>query len=312
MSGEATLMPTLPTQIEKPRGRGIRSVSRNLWWFIIPALAIYLFIMIVPTIRGSYYAFTDWSATKTTVNWVGLKNFQTLARGDAGGVALRTLFLAVVTVVIQNVVGLLLAILLNGRIRGRNVLRTIIFAPLVVSPLVVGYLFKYIFGPPGSGVANDVLNSLGRPSIDFLGNPTIGLWIIVIVIVWQFTGSAMVIYLAGLQGIPPELNEACALDGASAWQRFWNVTRPLLAPAITINLMLGLIGGLKIFDQVFSTTGGGPAGKTKTISVMIYDLFSQFGRYGQSAALAVVLAVFVAIFSVIQFTILRRQEKKSS
>lgn len=266
--------------------------------------------MLVPSLQGVAFSLTDWSFSPER-HFVGFDNFVSAFQGDAGAAALRTLFLAFVVVVVQNVLGMGLALLLNGRVLGRNILRTIIFAPLVVSSLVVGYLFKYIFGPPGIGGVNLLLHTLGFDQVDFLGNPTTALWIIILTIVWQFTGSTMVIYLAGLQGVPAELLEAAALDGAGFWRSFWDVVRPILAPAITINLMLGLIGGLKIFDQIFAITGGGPGGQTHTISTLIYQMFSQFGLYGKAAALAVVLAVAVAALSFVQFSVLRRQERKS-
>lgn len=295
----------------RPRRSGNNTVGRSLWWFVLPALAVYLYVVLVPTVQGAVFSFTDWSSFSLDKTFIGWDNYIEIFRGDAGPATVRTLFIAFVTVVAQNVIGLGLALLLNGAIRGRNVLRTIIFAPLVVSPLVVGYLFKYIFGPPDIGGINIALDTFGVPQVDFLGNPTTALWIIIVTIVWQFTGATMVIYLAGLQGVPPELMEAAALDGAGFWKRFWYVMRPLIAPAITINLMLGLIGGLKIFDQIFSLTGGGPAGQTQTISTLIYQLFSQFGEYGKSAALAVVLAGAVAVLASIQFSVLRRQERNS-
>ncbi|MCO5954432.1 carbohydrate ABC transporter permease [Microbacterium yannicii] len=310
--GSTTAAPGLE-RVRATRGRRPRShsVGRSLWWFVLPALAVYLYVVLVPTVQGAAYSFTDWSSSSLDKTFIGWENYIEIFKGDAGPATIRTLFIAFVTVVAQNVIGLGLALLLNGAIRGRNVLRTIIFAPLVVSALVVGYLFKYIFGPPDIGGINTVLAALGMEQVDFLGNPTIALWIIIVTIIWQFTGSTMVIYLAGLQGVPAELLEAASLDGAGFWQRFWFIMRPLLAPAITINLMLGLIGGLKIFDQIFSLTGGGPAGQTQTISTLIYQLFSQFGQYGKSAALAMVLAVAVAILAFVQFSVLRRQEQYS-
>jgi raffinose/stachyose/melibiose transport system permease protein len=296
---------------QRPRHRR-RSVGRSLWWFALPALAVYAFVVVVPTFQGGYMSLTNWSSYSVERHFVGFSNFGKILRGDAGSAAERTLYIAAVTVAIENVLGLLFAILLNGRIFGKNLLRTIIFAPLLVSPLVVGYLFQYIFGPPDSGAMNALLKSLDFGQVDFLGNPTFAFWIIVLVVVWQSTGLTMVIYLAGLQSVPSELLETAALDGAGPWARFWHITRPLLAPAFTINLMLGLIGGLKLFDQIFATTGGGPAGQTQTVSTLIYQLFSQFGFYGQSAALAVLLAAGVAVLSLAQFAVLRRQEKKSS
>ncbi|MEI8409687.1 MULTISPECIES: carbohydrate ABC transporter permease [unclassified Kribbella] len=291
--------------------RRMRSVGRNLWWFVLPAVLLYVVVVVSPTAQGAYMSLTNWSAYSLDRRFVGLDNFVRIFQGDAGTAALRTLFIALVAVVAQNVLGLLLALLLNGRIAGRNVLRSIIFAPMLVSPLVCGYLFKYIFGSPDIGAINSILKAAGLDQVDFLARPGLALWVIVFVVVWQFTGSTMVIYLAGLQNIPPEQLEAAALDGAGTWQRFWYVIRPLLAPAITINLMLGLISGLKLFDQIFAITAGGPAGKTETISTLIYQLFSQFGFYGRSAALAVVLTIGVAVLSLIQFAALRRQERKA-
>lgn len=300
-----------PKQEAPRRRRGMKSTGRSLWWFVLPAALIYIYVVLVPSGQGVVFSFTDWVPAPRPKNWVGLDNYIEIFQGQAGPAAIRTLFIAIVVVVIQNAIGLGLALLLHGQIFGRNVLRTIIFAPMVVSALVVGYLFKYIFGPPGSGGINSVLAAMGQQQVDFLGNPTTALWIIIVAVIWQFTGSSMVIFLAGLQGVPPELQEAASLDGAGAWKRFWHVTWPLLAPATTINLMLGLIGGLKLFDQIFAITAGGPGGQTQTISTLIYQTFSQFGQYGRAAALAVVLAIGVGVLSAIQFSVLRRQERKS-
>ena len=296
-----------------PRTRRPRhqSTGRSLWWFVIPAALVYIFVVLVPSGQGVVFSFTDWVPSPRPRSFIGLDNYLEIFQGQAGPAAIRTLFIAAVIVVIQNAIGLALALLLHGQVFGRNALRTIIFAPMVVSALVVGFLFKYIFGPPGSGGVNSVLAAMGQPQIDFLGNPTTALWIIIVAVIWQFTGSSMVIFLAGLQGVPEELLEAAALDGAGYWKRFWFVTRPLLAPAITINLMLGLIGGLKLFDQIYAITGGGPGGQTHTISTLLYQTFSQFGQYGRAAALAVVLAIAVGILAAVQFSVLRKQEQNS-
>ncbi len=286
-------------------------MGRGLWWFALPAIVVYAYVVIVPSVVGMFSSFTNWSFLNSPPDFVGLDNFVRAFQGEAGPAAIRTLFMAIVVVIAQNVLGLGLALLLHGAVFGRNVLRTIIFAPMVVSALVVGYLFKYIFGPPGIGAANALLAAVGLPQVDFLGNPTTALWIIIVTVIWQYTGGTMIIYLAGLQGVPQELDEAAALDGAGYWKRFWYITRPLLAPAITINLMIGLIGGLKIFDQIISLTNGGPGNQTQTISTLIYQIFSSFGEYGRAAALAVVLTIGVAILSLIQFRVLRRQERNS-
>jgi len=287
------------------------SIGRQLWWFAVPALVVYVTVVVSPTVQGIVMSSTDQTALAPTAKFIGTKNYVMVFSTDAGAAAIRTLEIALAAMVIQNVLGLLLAVVLNGRVLGRNLLRTIIFAPVVVSPLVSGYLFQFLFGPPNVGAVNAVFHALGLRQVVWLGQPNTALIVIVIVIGWQFTGSTMVIYLAGLQGVPEEILEAAALDGAGAFARFWFVTRPFLAPAVIINLMLGLIGGLKVFDQIFATTGGGPAGLTNTISTLIYQLITPLGNYGRASALAVLLAVAIAVLSIIQFAVLRRREVKA-
>jgi raffinose/stachyose/melibiose transport system permease protein len=289
--------------------RRVRSVGASLWWFALPALVVYAYVVLIPAARGVWSAFTNWSFAHPEAAFIGLDNFTRALQSDAGLAARNTLFIAIVVVIVENVLGFGLALLLHGRIAGKHVLRTVIFAPLVVSSLVVGYLFKYIFGPAGSGGINGILAALGQHQVDFLGNPSTALWIIMLAVIWQFTGATMVIYLAGLQSVPPELEEAAALDGASYWQRVWHVIRPLIAPAITINLMIGLIGGLKIFDQIFAITNGGPGNQTQTISTLQYLVFSSFAEYGRAAAIAVILTIGVGVLAFIQFSVLRRQEE---
>lgn len=288
--------------------RRMKSVARNLWWFVVPAFAMYMLVVIVPTLQGIGWSLTDWNAFSRERPFVGLDNYREVLAGASGAAIYRTLFIAAATMLLQNVIGLLLAVALHGRVYGRNVLRTLIFAPVVVSPVVVGYLFQYLFGPPNTGAINTVLAALGLEQQQFLGEPNSALTIVIVAIVWQSTGISMVIYLAGLQGVPPELLEAAAIDGAGAFRRFLHVTAPLLAPSFTINLMLTLIGGLKVFDMIFIVTSGGPGGATETISTLIYKNFSMLGEYGASAALAVLLAIAVAALSMIQFAVLRRRE----
>jgi raffinose/stachyose/melibiose transport system permease protein len=309
VSRRAPVEAAAPNRSGPARRNRVPSVARNLWWFVLPALALYAFIVILPTIQGVGASFTNWSAFNRDAEFVGFDNYILLFQGDLGAAAFRTFLLAIVTMVIMNILGLFLALLLNGAIKGRNILRTLIFAPVVISSLVVAYLFKYIFGPPNIGAANALLKGFGLSQVDWLGQPTTAFIIIAVAVCWQFTGMAMVIYLAGLQGVPAELLEAAAIDGAGSVKRFWHVIRPLLAPAFTINLMLGLIGGLKIFDQVWAMTRGGPANSTQTISSFIYQQFSVLGLWSNAVTLAVILAIGVAVLSLIQFAVLRRQEK---
>jgi raffinose/stachyose/melibiose transport system permease protein len=275
---------------------------------MLPALLLFAFVVLVPSARGVYYAFTDWDGLDPDFAFIGLRNFtDMLSDGDALQAIWHTVLIAVAITVIQNGIGLLLALGVNSMIKTRNVLRVLLFAPAVITPIVTAYLWRNLLGPDGA--VNAVLGPWGR---DWLGDPDLALWMIVLVVVWQFAGYSMVIFLAGLQSIPREIYEAAAIDGTGAVRRFFSIVRPLLAPAITINLMLSIIGGIKLFDQVYALTGGGPGHATDTISTLIYKDAFTLGEFGYSIALAVVLTVIVAIVSAGQFTVLNRNEKAAS
>jgi raffinose/stachyose/melibiose transport system permease protein len=285
---------------------GFRS---STWWFVLPALALYAFIVLVPTVRGSFYAFTDWDGLNPVQQWVGLDNFRAILHdGAARGAIKHTVAIAVAIMIIQNALGLLLALGVNSQIKSRHVLRVALFAPAVMTPVVVAFLWQYMYTP--TGAVNRAFGAVGLHGLqqEWLGDPSLALWCIVAVIVWQFAGYSMVIFLAGLQSIPDEVIEAAAVDGAGHFRRFWYVTRPLIAPALTVNLILSIIGGLKLFDQVWVLTNGGPGTSTETMSTLIYRNAFQFGEFAYSASLALILAVFVAVVSGAQYRILRRQE----
>lgn len=292
-----------------PRRTRRRPESR-LWWFVLPAAIPYLFVVVVPSLQGAGYAFTDWDGLNPDWSFIGLDNF-TRMLGDAQATrAIRnTLLLALGVTVIENVVGLLLALALNTKIKSRHLLRLVFFAPVVILSVVVAFLWQFIYTP--GGPINEILHTvgLGDWAQNWLGDPNIALWAIAVMVIWQFSGYTMVIYLAGLQGVPAEQLEASALDGANAAQRFWYVVRPLLAPAITVNLMLSLIRGLMIFDQIWVATQGGPASSTNSLSTLVYRNAFQYSEYGYSAAMAVVLTLFVGVLGVVQYRFLLKGNK---
>jgi raffinose/stachyose/melibiose transport system permease protein len=297
-----------------PKSRGRRGGSRPVpWWFAVPALLLFAFVVLVPSARGIYYAFTDWDGLSPDFAFVGVGNFVELAGDPAARQALgQTLVIAVAITVIQNGVGLLLALGVNSAIKSRNVLRVFLFAPAVVTPIVTAYLWRNLLGPDGA--VNSLLAAVGLGGWrqDWLGDPDLALWAVVGVVVWQFAGYSMVIFLAGLQSVPKELYEAAAIDGAGPVRRFWSVVRPLLAPALTVNLMLSIIGGIKLFDQVYALTGGGPGHATDTLSTLIYKDAFTLGEFGYSIALAVVLTIVVAVLSTGQYLVLSRNERAAS
>jgi raffinose/stachyose/melibiose transport system permease protein len=275
---------------------------------MIPALLLYAYVVLFPSTRGAGYAFTNWSGIGSSTGFTGLGNFRRMFDDPAVTDALRqTVLMTLAITVVQNVIGLLLALGVHSRIKSRNLLRVLLFAPAVMTPVVTAYLWRYMYAP--NGAINSTLHALGLGGLrqDWLGNPDLALWSVAAIVVWQFSGYSMVIFLAGLLSVPREIHEAAGVDGAGPVQRFWYITRPLLAPAITINLMLSMIGGFKLFDQVYVTTGGGPGGATETLTTLIYKNAFQYGEFGYSTAIALVLAVFVSAVSAVQYRALRSQ-----
>ena len=309
--------PSVRATAAAPGSRGAIEPGRRRttppWWFALPALLLFAFVVLVPSARGVYYAFTDWDGLDPHFVLVGMHNFAEML-GDP--VALQavwhTLLIAVSITIIQNGLGLLLALGVNSAIKSRNVLRVFLFAPAVVTPVVTAYLWRNLLGPDGA--VNSLLGAVGLGGWrqDWLGDPQLALWSIVAVIVWQYAGYSMAIFLAGLQSVPREIYEAADLDGAGPVRRFWSVIGPLLAPAFTVNLMLSIIGGIKLFDQVYALTGGGPGHATDTLSTLIYKDAFTLGEFGYSIALAVVLTAIVAVVSSGQYFLLSRNEKRAA
>lgn len=288
--------------------RRVSRGNRPRWVFIAPAAAFFAFVVLWPSIQGVGLSFTSWNGLSPDRIFVGLDNFVTLLRDpDAGAAVAHTLIIAATVTVAQNIIGLLLALGLNSRIKSRNALRVLLFAPAVITPVATGYLWQYMLSP--TGAINSLLDALGIGALKqpWLGSNETAIWAICFVIIWQFSGYSMVIFLANLQSVPVEALEAASLDGAGPIRRFWSVVRPELAPSITINLMLSLIGGLKTFDQVWVMTGGGPGGATETMSTFLYKNAFQFGTFSYGLAIAVVLTVIVAVLSSGQNALLRRQ-----
>lgn len=303
---------TIPNKrsVTSPNRTGARQKPRSskLWVFIIPALIFYVFVVLWPSLQGAGFAFTDWNGLSQAKSFVGIENFLTMAKDPQALSAIgHTLLIAVTITIIQNLVGLLLALGVNTRIKSRNVLRVLFFAPAIIVPVATGYLWQNLFSP--NGAINALLDTLGLGFLkqDWLGDGNIAIWCICVVIIWQLAGYSMVIFLANLQSVPTEIIEASYVDGAGPFRRFWSIIRPELAPAITINLMLSIIGGLKIFDQVWVMTNGGPGGSTETMSTLIYKNAFQFGNFGYGIAIALVLSVLVAVISGSQYALLGRQ-----
>lgn len=289
----------------RSKGKPLRS---GLLLFAIPALVLYAFAVAVPSLRGAGYALTNWDGLSRDYDFVGFENFVRIFTTSNSLRALwMTLLFAAVITILQNGIGLLLALGVNSGLKSQNFLRVVFFAPVVITPVVVAYLWKFLLTP--NGAINSVLATFGLDHLapSWLGTPFWATTAIVSMVVWQHAGYSMVIYIAGLQSIPEEVMEAASMDGAGPFRRFLSITWPLLAPATAISVLLTIIGGLKMFTEVFVLTAGGPGGATETLSTLLYKSAFQFSEFGYGIALAIVLAFVVALFSVAQ----QRMSKES-
>lgn len=303
-------VPRDPTQRETASGP-IRPGRQFPWAWAVPAIFLLICMHYLAVAAGAWYAFTDWSGTSAGAEFIGLQNFQDALRDDtARGALFNTLKLSFVFVIVVNAVGLALALGLHGALKSRNLLRALFFAPVVMSPLAVSYIWQFILD--AEGPLNNLLGTLGLTSLQetWLGSPTWALWSILLVLVWQFAGLTMVFYLAGLQSIPEEIVEATAVDGASRSYRFRRVILPLLAPATTVACTFTLVLSLRVFDQVVALTNGGPVNASETLANQVYKQTFNFGKFGYGSALALVLTLVIALVSLTQLLILRSREKK--
>lgn len=277
------------------------------WLFILPAVAIYVGVILVPILMGTGYAFTDWDGLRRVVNYNGLDNFRRMFGDIQVRSAIRTtLIIAFSLVAVKVALGLLLALAVNSNLKSRNWLRLVFFMPVVLTPIIVSYLWKYIFS--NNGTLNTLLRTVGLDPLRWLGDPTLALVSVIIVTSWQSVGLSMIIFLAGLQAVPPELDEAARIDGATPLQRLWYVTLPMLAPATTVCVVIALIQGLRFFDQIYALTRGGPGYATETLSTMIYRISFQFGEFSYGAAVALVFSLIVAVIVLPVMQFLRRRE----
>jgi len=278
------------------------------WVLALPGIAALVLFHFVPIGFGAYYAFTNWNGL-THASWVGLANVREIVSDRTAQAALRhTLILAGCFTVIVNALGLALALALNRAVKTRHFLRLLFFAPVALSPLAMAYIWQWIFTYRGG--LNRLLSGVGLDSWQraWTRDPKTALWTILVVMVWQFTGLAMVLYLAGLQAISDDVYEATLVDGASAWFRFRKVVLPLLAPAMTVSATITLIIGMRVFDQVMALTGGGPVDASETLATQVYEQTWTRGHYGYGAAFALVLTVLITALALTQLALLRRNE----
>jgi raffinose/stachyose/melibiose transport system permease protein len=284
-----------------------RTMRKEMWYllFIVPGICLFIMAVVIPLIMGARYSFTNWDGVSNTFAFVGWDNYVKAYQDPGFWAALgNTAKYALVLTLLVNVFSLVLALVLDTFLPLRNVFRTIFFLPSVISIVLSGFIWSYNYS---TGIPQ-LLSHFGLDVTSPLGNPDYALFGLILVALWQGIGSPMIIYIAGLQGIPQELSESAKIDGAGVWKSFRHITLPLLAPSVTINLLLVLTGSLKVFDLVYVTTNGGPGFSTEVVSTYIYRTsFSSFqGGYGM--ALSMMFFLILVVVTVVQMSISRRRE----
>lgn len=289
----------------------MKSFSSPSWLNLlyVPTVALLLVFIVYPLANGVKISLTDWDGFSQTWHWIGMDNYRRMFRDeDTRIVIYNTLVYGVGSTFFQNVIGLGYALFLNNKMRTAGIAKTIIYLPVIVSPLIMGYIWYFFFQYNG-GAINDIVLWFRNNPIDLLGNSKVNVWLITFVNTYQFLGIAMVIYLAGLQVIPKDYYEAAAIDGASSFSKFKNVTLPLLAPSTTISIVLNLIGGFKLYDVVVSMTNGGPGYASSSLSSYMYRQYFTRQDAGFASSLGILMFAIISLISLITLYYLRRREQ---
>jgi len=268
--------------------------------FVLPALLIFVFVIIAPFISGIHIAFTDWNGINSTYHYVGLKNLISMfSDSEILNPFCNTIFFTVVTVIFINILGLLLAVALNTEFKGSNIIKTCIFMSMVVSLVLTSYMWVYVLNDFISPFFK-IASPLSSPDTVMIG--------LCIMSIWKETGLAMVLYYAGLKTVPKDLLEAAEIDGANGIQKFFKITIPFLAPVITYCVILWLGLGLKQFDYSFVATNGGPGTSSMSMAMYIYKYEFPYYKAGYGQMVALVYLIFVLLITFLTTKALRKKE----
>lgn len=273
-----------------------------------PAMVLVIGFVLVPIVIAIYLSLTDWNGFTLPPEFIGTRNYVQLSQDPtvlrAAGL---TLLITLVGTVACNVLGLGVALLLNGNTRVNAFLRVLVFYPYVIGAVIIGFLWSSILGT--NGAINSLLDAAGQDGLPFLSDPTWAAASVIAVIVWSSFGVNVVLYLAGLQTIPDSLIEAARIDGATAWQTFWRVKIPMLAPTVTVNIVLVVVGLLRVYELILALTAGGPAGSTQSVVYNILSTSFTKSQLGYGAAQSVVLLVVIVIVTLVITSARRRSEE---
>ena len=300
----------------RPERRGRAAVWRKraeIALFVTPALALLVAFVVVPVATAVQMSLYKWKGFGPMVDFVGLRNYVSVLTNEVfTDAVVHNLIIVVGSIVLQLPLGLAIALLLNRKMWGQGLLRTIIFVPYVLAEVIAGVVWFQLLQPQ-YGVIDTMLAAVGLhgPDQGFLGTPEYALWTVLVVLTWKYLGLAVILFLAGLQGVPDELYEAAQLDGASWWQVQRRITIPLLGPTMRTWGFLSMIGSLQLFDMVWILTGGGPANATTTMATFLVNEGTKRQNFGIAGAASVVLFVIALVLALAyQKFILSRDSKE--
>lgn len=272
---------------------------RRMYLFYLPALLILLVFILWPFLETLYISLCKWNGYSSVKKFVGLKNYLSIPGDGKFWIAFRnTLIYGLVCTLLQNIIGLASALFVNSKFKGNGAVRVIIYLPIMISGLIMGYIMYFIFAYD-RGVLNDILGWFGMKPVNWLANGTLSVAIITLINSWQYAGNCMIIYLAGIQNISSVYLEAAAIDGAGKWQIFRRIKLPLLIPAITTSVIVNLIGGLKLFDPIISLTNGGPNYQTHSLMTYLNAQYFLKEKAGYASAIGIVTFVLIMVLSAV-------------
>ena len=282
--------------------------NKKLWVYVLPVVVMVCAVLYVPFFMSMYYSLTEWNGISKKAVFIGLDNFKQIFTGDPyfKQSALFTLKYAVVFIVLVNVLAIILAVLLDQKIKTTNFIRAALFTPYIISMVIIGFIWRFIFMQ-----GFDTLYNLTGWDIflwSWLGEPSLALVSILLVSIWQSIGFYIVIYIAGLQSIPQDALEAATVDGAGVFHQFFEITLPLLMPSITTCVFLSLTNSIKVFDIIVSLTNGGPGGATSSLTFDIYKEAFINNSYGYGTAKSLILFVCVLVITLAQVKFFKSRE----
>jgi len=276
--------------------------------FYVPALILFFIFVVYPFFEGIRISFTNWTGYLPNYRYVGFRNYQRFFSDRViRQVFINTIIYGFGSTLFQNIIGLAMAVFLNGKFRGRGIIRTVAYLPVMIAPLIMGYIMFFLLQYSG-GALNDIMKLLGKETVDWLARPRRTVTIILIINTLQYMGVSMVIYLAGLQNIPSMYFEAAAIDGVDKWSRFRYITLPLLTPAVSASVTINLIGGLKLFDIIRALTPPSPSTGAHSLSTYLTYQYFNVQQAGYSAVIGVFTFLFILVVSIIVMKYFDRRE----